>query len=341
MDDNLSNLAVEWAEKLASEDRLKYRDGEYLKQPIGENILRVKLNSKLYFSGEETTNEWYKGESNYKYDGVFNQIAGNFTQIVWKDTKKVGFGFSLTDNGVLYAVANYYPAGNYKGQFTENVFSQDRPLQVDLSSWAEYFKLINAFKKSQNPKSPEAPVKQSAVKREILAPPKEASSIQLANSEFSPMQAKFIQEALKAHNDCRGRHGCPPLVHNKEISKIAQAYAERLAKLKTLKHSNKESRVYRNETLGENLSYSYDSELDYYSGVKATMQWYDEIKDHSFELDYQPGTGHFTQVVWKSCKEVGFGVAKANDDSFYAVANYYPAGNMIGRFISNVPRRVN
>lgn len=137
---------------------------------------------------------------------------------------------------------------------------------MDLSSWAEYFKLINAFKKSQNPKSPEAPVKQSAVKREILAPPKEASSIQLANSEFSPMQAKFIQEALKAHNDCRGRHGCPPLVHNKEISKIAQAYAERLAKLKTLKHSNKESRVYRNETLGENLSYSYDSELDYYSG---------------------------------------------------------------------------
>lgn len=190
---------------------------------------------------------------------------------------------------------------------------------MDLSSWAEYFKLINAFKKSQNPKSPEAPVKQSAVKREILAPPKEASSIQLANSEFSPMQAKFIQEALKAHNDCRGRHGCPPLVHNKEISKIAQAYAERLAKLKTLKHSNKESRVYRNETLGENLSYSYDSELDYYSGnclenkrinflndlnffcsgVKATMQWYDEIKDHSFELDYQPGTGKIFKMQIK------------------------------------------
>ena len=26
------------------------------------------------------------------------------------------------------------------------------------------------------------------------------------------------------------------------------------------------------------------------------MQWYDEIKDHNFSLDYQPGTGHFTQV---------------------------------------------
>jgi len=26
------------------------------------------------------------------------------------------------------------------------------------------------------------------------------------------------------------------------------------------------------------------------------MQWYDEIKDHNFNLDSQPGTGHFTQV---------------------------------------------
>ena len=31
-------------------------------------------------------------------------------------------------------------------------------------------------------------------------------------------------------------------------------------------------------------------------GEKASMQWYDEIKDHNFSLDYQPGTGHFTQV---------------------------------------------
>ena len=72
------------------------------------------------------------------------------------------------------------------------------------------------------------------------------------------------------------------------------------------------------------------------------MQWYDEIKDHHFDLDSQPGTGnlnisfcfyslknnlflgHFTQLVWKNSKEVGFGVAKANDGSFYAVANYFP-----------------
>jgi hypothetical protein len=58
-------------------------------------------------------------------------------------------------------------------------------------------------------------------------------------------------------------------------------------------------------------------------GEKASMQWYDEIKDHNFNLDHQSGTGHFTQLVWKTTKEVGFGVARASDGSFYGVANYY------------------
>jgi hypothetical protein len=70
------------------------------------------------------------------------------------------------------------------------------------------------------------------------------------------------------------------------------------------------------------------------------MQWYDEIKDHNFNMDHQSGTGHFTQLVWKTTKEVGFGVARASDGSFYGVANYYPAGNLIGTFVKNVPRPV-
>ena len=29
----------------------------------------------------------------------------------------------------------------------------------------------------------------------------------------------------------------------------------------------------------------------------------------------------FSKLIWKSSKEVGFGVARANDGSFYAVAS--------------------
>jgi hypothetical protein len=66
------------------------------------------------------------------------------------------------------------------------------------------------------------------------------------------------------------------------------------------------------------------------------MQWYNEIKFYDFARDYQKGTGHFTQLVWKSTKEVGFGIARDLGGYFYAVANYYPAGNVITRFQKNV-----
>ena len=53
LDKNLCESAQDWAEHLAESSSLKYRNGEYLKEPVGENILRVKLGSKLYFSGKK------------------------------------------------------------------------------------------------------------------------------------------------------------------------------------------------------------------------------------------------------------------------------------------------
>ena len=46
--------------------------------------------------------------------------VGHFTQVVWKSTTKVGCGFSTCgDNDLL--VCNYSPAGNFAGQYLENV----------------------------------------------------------------------------------------------------------------------------------------------------------------------------------------------------------------------------
>eukprot|EP00435_Cladocopium_sp_Y103_P003093 s2756_g1.t1 len=64
--------------------------------------------------------------------------------------------------------------------------------------------------------------------------------------------------------------------------------------------------------------------------VKA---WYDEIADYDFGGDYQKGTGHFTQVVWKGSTHVGMALS---EDGRFCVANYYPGGNVIGRFKDNV-----
>lgn len=48
--------------------------------------------------------------------------------------------------------------------------------------------------------------------------------------------------------------------------------------------------------------------------------------------------GHFTQVVWKDTREMGVGMARSNTGKLYIVANYDPAGNMVGSFSTKVPK---
>ena len=62
--------------------------------------------------------------------------------------------------------------------------------------------------------------------------------------------------------------------------------------------------------------------------------WYDEIKDYNFsQPGFTSGIGHFTLVVWKESNEVGFGLARSSNGSYYVVANYYPAGKISILFI--------
>jgi len=41
-------------------------------------------------------------------------------------------------------------------------------------------------------------------------------------------------------------------------------------------------------------------------------------------------------VVWKGSKEIGVGKAQTRDGKIIVVANYRPAGNMMGDFAKNV-----
>ncbi|XP_039256215.1 Golgi-associated plant pathogenesis-related protein 1-like isoform X2 [Styela clava] len=137
----------------------------------------------------------------------------------------------------------------------------------------------------------------------------------------------FAAQLLKAQNVYRKQHGVPPLTLNAEMSKDAQIWAERLAKRGQLEHADTD--------LGENLAMR-SPEL---SGQDAAKMWYDEIQYYDFSNPgYKGGTGHFTQVVWKSSKEFGAGIAKASNGGLYAVGRYKPAGNVTnpGFFEENV-----
>jgi len=158
-----------------------------------------------------------------------------------------------------------------------------------------------------------------------------------AQSAESPAQSKapkvsnttdngFIKTCLDQHNVLRAKHGSPPLTLNADLGKIAQAWANELAKKGNMEHST--------SGFGENVYWCTDP----VDGKRPVDQWYSEIKDYNFSnLVGQKGTGHFTQVIWKSSQEVGIAMAKG-PKGFFVVANYNPPGNFIGMYPQNIKK---
>mmetsp|Transcript_124482 Transcript_124482/g.220564 ORF Transcript_124482/g.220564 Transcript_124482/m.220564 type:complete len:91 (-) Transcript_124482:36-308(-) len=77
------------------------------------------------------------------------------------------------------------------------------------------------------------------------------------------------------------------------------------------------------------------------AGAKqACADWYSEVDKYDFDNPgFGMGTGHFTQLVWKSTKKVGMAKVVGESHGMTAIwiaANYSPAGNMQGAFENNV-----
>ena len=142
---------------------------------------------------------------------------------------------------------------------------------------------------------------------------------------------QFHKEGLKMHNYYRALHHAPDLKLNAELCEIAQKYAEYLAANRLFEHSHAR---FKGASMGENLFMCSGYKPDGGAGVTS---WYDEIKDYDFQNHCSTGgvVGHFTQVVWKGSQYLGIGIGQ-NGNSYYVVANYYPAGNWVGQDAENV-----
>lgn len=139
---------------------------------------------------------------------------------------------------------------------------------------------------------------------------------------------QFLQEGLTLHNEYRKKHRVPRLVLNKDLCKCAEEWAKTLARDDKFMHRPDCS-------YGENLFSMWSSNS--ITMKDACTQWYQEGKDYNYNVEPKVlKSGHFTQMVWKNTKEVGFGVSKGRSGRIVIVANYYPAGNVIGQFLDNV-----
>ena len=280
MEEEINKISQKYSEKLARESELELSGNKYNGKELGEIIFCYKEG----ISPKELIDMWYINEAkNYDYKKE-PKVPSNFTQLIWKNSKSIGIGHTLTKDNKLYIVINFFPGGNIKGEFLKNIFPP-------------------------------------------LSHRKYSTSEQAQNS-------KFLEEVLLAHNELRIRHNSPPLILNPILIKLAQNHSEALSKEEKLINSNNKL---KNQKIGENLFMSKNS----CSGEEVTSYWYRGIKKYNFnnlqnnnENDIE--INNFTQMIWKSTKEVGFGYSFDKKGNFYVVANYYPCGNIKGEYINNV-----
>jgi hypothetical protein len=184
-------------------------------------------------------------------------------------------------------------------------------------------------------------------------------AIKAVKSEITHSQKEWKQTLLDRENEARARHGVQPLKMLDELTKSAQKWADKIGKDCRMYHSQIQDRMYKGNApagnlgnlkgyTGENLMAGSTKTDKGPAAYISANYWYDEIRLYPYPGGFKgqgtdplfPKIGHFTQMVWKGTKYVGYGYAQnpkcKNDQGMYVVAHYYPIGNIIGDFVNNV-----
>ncbi|XP_026812104.1 uncharacterized protein LOC113553133 isoform X2 [Rhopalosiphum maidis] len=119
LDDQLTNCAQDWANKIAKQGIFQHRDNNV----YGENLY---ADSDLNNLGKKAVDAWYNEITKFNIDDKESELGSNsathhMTQLLWKSSTKLGVGISKTPNGMYNVVANYDPRGNMIGSFQDNL----------------------------------------------------------------------------------------------------------------------------------------------------------------------------------------------------------------------------
>jgi uncharacterized protein YkwD len=121
----LTTKANEYAKLIAENNVIMNIDIEYLGEKCGKNIC---VQNYMNQNGKDILDEWYNERKDYNFFNVKKndkEKVKNFSQLIWKDTKEVGFGWAQSNNGTFYVVGVFFPCGNVKGKYLDNVFPEE------------------------------------------------------------------------------------------------------------------------------------------------------------------------------------------------------------------------
>ena len=139
---------------------------------------------------------------------------------------------------------------------------------------------------------------------------------------------------LNEHNSIRKQYKCDKLNLNPILNKLAQKYADNFNIINDSNYSNEN---YNNQPLGINYEI-FKGDITKISEIYK--KWINEKEyynqNNSNNINYCSKTKHFTQIIWKKTKEIGFGYSQINTKEKIFVAYYYPAGNIFNEFKENI-----
>ncbi|KAL9238527.1 hypothetical protein vseg_012933 [Gypsophila vaccaria] len=111
-DTTLAKYAQDYATQRAADCQLVHSPGDY-----GEN-LAVGFGYGSNFTGVYAVNLWIAEKSKYDFasNSCKNGECGHYTQVVWRDSVRLGCARVTCNNGGVFVVCNYDPPGNYIGE---------------------------------------------------------------------------------------------------------------------------------------------------------------------------------------------------------------------------------
>jgi uncharacterized protein YkwD len=131
----------------------------------------------------------------------------------------------------------------------------------------------------------------------------------------------FAREMLTAHNNIRAEIELPPLQWSSELATYSQKWADSLIAKNKAVHNSK-------SPYGENILVT---------GLGSTpstvvAEWASESQDYTYRSNACNGDcGHYTQLVWRSTRQVGCARALNSQREIW-VCSYDPPGNYRGEW---------
>ena len=130
----------------------------------------------------------------------------------------------------------------------------------------------------------------------------------------------FARDMLAAHNAVRSRAGVPRLIWSEKLAAAAGQWADGLIRHNKFEHNRK-------TPYGENI---FEMDGASASPAEIVSEWAAEQKNYNHAANScRSVCGHYTQIVWRTTREVGCAIARRGNRQI-CVCEYNPPGNYVG-----------